>query len=183
MYSILICRSSIQKDYLSAIPVKALPNLDDLLIDVEGMTNEEIETKARDLYKELYTGAGKSGKLRAHDGEEVIFWADRFDHAFYNSSEWRQYSSEKNQLDKERIKRIKWIGEVIAGNVPNSECWEVSRATDNVNPQRLYIVKSKCYVVWLEPRANGGWKFSSAYVANYGQLRRYSSGKRKIWKK
>ena len=157
-------------------------DLGGLLLDLGGMGDDDIEALARDWYDRLYVTSGQCGFHTCHDGEEVVFWRDRFEHAFFTSSNWARYPDRKDRLARDRIERIRWIGEVIAGRVPGSACWEVPSPTGRRRPpNRLYLVSSERYVVWLEPRMRGGWKFSSAYVAQPRQLRNYCAGGRRIW--
>lgn len=157
-------------------------DLQALLLDLGGKGDGEIEATGREWYERLYITRGNCGFHECHDGEEVVFWRDRFEHAFFTSSNWARYPDRKDKLAVDRIARIRWIGEVIAGNVPKSACWEVPSPTGRRRPpNRLYVVSNECYVVWLEPRMRGGWKFSSAYAPQPRRLREYCAGGRRIW--
>ena len=46
---------------------------------------------------------------------------------------------------------------------------------------RLYVLLSESYVIWLEPRRSGGWKFSTAYKARLKNIQRYCSFGKRIW--
>ncbi len=61
-------------------------DLSDLTVSVDGLEIVEIEDIARRLYKEIYVTSGRYGICNTHDGEQVYFWEDRFEHAFYTSS-------------------------------------------------------------------------------------------------
>lgn len=158
-------------------------DLNSLLLDFSGKTLAEIEAIGRSEYEHLYITSRNFGVHKAHDGEDVFFWKDRFEHAFFTSSNWASFPDRKDKLDVDRIKRLKWIGPVVSGLVSGTICREVPGPTGRRHPpNRLYLVTKGCYVVWLEPRMNGGWKFSSAYVARYDQLRRYCQGGKVIWR-
>ena len=120
-----------------------------------------------------------------HDGERVIFHENRFDHAFFTSTRIEQYPDLKDRLDDSRVARLRWIGEVIAGRVPQSACWEViGRHGRPGIPNRLYVVYSH-YVVWLEPRDADKavpWKFSTAYQANPKYIRDKTKGGTCLWR-
>jgi hypothetical protein len=70
---------------------------------------------------------------------------------------------------------------MIAGNVADSECWHIPQ--EDGSTQRLYASFTKGYVVWLEPRDNGGWTFSTAYNVEREKIRVYVKirGTKKIW--
>ncbi|MFB2924267.1 hypothetical protein [Aerosakkonema funiforme] len=156
-------------------------DLDDLLLPLDDLDESQIEELGRNKYRELYLTPDKNfGIQQTHDGQDVFFWEDRFDHAFYTSSDKRRDTDQKDKLVVERIERICWIKEVIAGRVPGSECWEVPNRR-GWRTNRLYPVWSKSYLVWLELRDKGGWKFSSAYPVLAETLRTYCRGGKKIW--
>jgi hypothetical protein len=158
-------------------------DLSSLLLCLDGLTDSQIEAVAREWYAKLYITTSRGfGVLKSHDGDEVIFWRDRFEHAFFTTSDRIGHPDRKDVVARERIERIRWIRGVVAGNVAESACWEVPSPTGRRRPpNRLYIVSSEIYVVWLEPRISGGWKFSSAYTATAQNVRRYCQGGKKIW--
>lgn len=98
-------------------------DLNDLIVSIERLEVAEIEDIARRLYREIYVTSGRYGICKAHDGESVYFWEDRFEHAFYTSSNRIRYPDRKDKLDLERVKRIRWIKEIIAGQIPGTGCW------------------------------------------------------------
>lgn len=157
-----------------------------LLIDLSGLDDNEAELATLDKYAALYLDKGRApkrlGVRTTHDGEEVLFYEDRFPHAFSATVSW----CTKGAFDRTRGERVAWIGPVIAGEIDGTECWTVppkngGRRGPRRRPDRLYVVSSTGYVVWLSPRDEGGWKFSSAYVAGHGDIRRYHSYGRRIW--
>jgi hypothetical protein len=157
-------------------------DLDGLLLDVEGLSEEEIRRIGLEEYRRLYIAREKFGVHSAHDGDQVIFWLDRFDHAFYSTRNRSRDPFKKDCLAVERVERVRWIGRVIAGEVPDSACWEVmGEGGRRRPPNRLYVLPARYYVVWLEPRREGGWKFSSAYTTGTADLRRYCSWGKRVW--
>jgi hypothetical protein len=161
-------------------------HLGGLLEPLEGLSDEEIEERGERLYRELYLNRGRVGVHRAHDGEVVLFHEDRFEHAFFGTQQWRWHPERKETVDRERVRRIRWIGEVISGRVEGSEClegvWHLGR---EARRKRMYVVWDENYVVWLEPRRQGGWKFSTAYVASKELIRKYQGEGRMVsrWRK
>ncbi len=153
------------------------------LVDISKLELDEIDVLGRRLYNSIYITSEYYGEKRTHDGECVFFWKDRFEHAFYTSSNRAKHPDLKDKLAVERIERIKWIEKVIAGEVPGSACYKVqSKGGSKTNPNRLYVISEEKYVVWLEPRNDGGWKFSTAYTAQTEEFRRYCQTGKRIWK-
>lgn len=156
-------------------------DLESLLLDVQGLSGRELEKFARENYERLYINSGHCGIHKTHDGEDVVFWRDRFEHTFWTSSNRGRNPYAKDKLATDRIERMAWIGPLIAGNVPGSGCWEVAGEGRRIPPNRLYVAGEQSFIVWLEPRMKGGWKFSTAYCPPVQEIRRYCHGGRKIW--
>lgn len=161
-------------------------DLSKLLLNLSGLSSEEQEKLGREWYAKLYLTSGRFGIHQLHDGEQVIFHEDRFDHAFFTSSNWQKHPEKKDLLAQERIRRIQWIAAVIAGNVPNSACWDAPGPGGRIlQNNKLYVVYAPAYVVWLEPRAQQDkvqWKFSSAYDANPRYIRDRTKLATCIWR-
>jgi hypothetical protein len=121
--------------------------------------------------------------MKAHDDEDVFFRGDRFKHAFFTSWNRVGHPKDKSCLDADRITRIRWIEHVIAGRVESTACYK-AQGPGQAKPftNRLYVVSSELYVVWLEPRKERGWRFSSAYQASAQDIRRYCKNAKRIWK-
>ena len=155
--------------------------LQDLIIDFDSVPDDQLEEKGRKAYREHCLNRGRFGVHQCHDRQEVMFHEDRFRHAVYESTAPGQ-ETRHDTPDRIRLKRMRWIGEVVRGNVPGSECWEVlSRLGKGTAWKRLYIVWHERYVVWLEPKGENRWWFSSAYVRNAGLIREYCRDGTKIW--
>ena len=101
-------------------------DIDELLIDLKGLSDDEAEAKGKALYEEIYINKGNLGIHHCHDGEEVIFWKDQYKHAFYSSDNYRSNRFKKDKIARDRIERIYWIGKGIAGELPDTECWLVN---------------------------------------------------------
>lgn len=153
-------------------------NLDDLLLDLTGLDEHAVIELGEKTYREMYVGSGSYGIRQTHDGEDVRFWASRFRHAFCTANDFR-FSNDKECVDRPRVERVAWIGEVISGRVPNSACWLIRQ---NLT-KRLYTVVPKGYVVWLEYKGGKEWTFSTAYVTQPNKIHGYTRGERRIWKK
>lgn len=155
-------------------------NLRDLIYDQVRYNREQLLNLAENCWENIC-----SRRRTTHDNLEVVFHKDRFEHAFYTSSNRARRPHDKDIVDLKRIVRIRWILAVVSGNVRDSECWECpSKETGRRKPpDRLYIVWSEGYVVWLHPKADGGWRFSTAYCAPIAEIKKYCRGGTKIWKK
>jgi hypothetical protein len=157
-------------------------DLKSIIIPTQYLKTSEIELLGRQKYRELYLTQGKFGIHSTHDQQPVFFWEDRFNHAFFTSSDRARYPDRKDILAVERIERMAWIGKVISGQVPNTGCWEGPSPTGRRKPpNRFYLSSDFLYIIWLEPRYEGGWKFSTAYSALPPVIRKYCGQARKIW--
>jgi len=153
-----------------------------LLLDLSGLSGDQIEDLGRRKYAELYLSQGKEyGVHRTHDGEIVFFWENRFDHAFFTTSDRRCHQDRKDIIDPERVARVGWIGPLLRGEIPGSACWTIDQQDPGQrNPKRLYLIDSERYVIWLKRRNAGGWAFSSAYTALYTELHNYTRYGRRL---
>ena len=158
-------------------------NLSDLLVAIDGQSDAEVEAVGRGLYTSLYLNRGDFGLHQTHDGQVLIYFARAFDHAFFTTSDRRCHPERKDRLRRGSIERIRWIGEIVSGRVPGSACFEVPSPTGRERPpNRFYAIYTSPFVVWLEPRSKGGWKFSSAYPLSIEEIHKYSRGGRTAWK-
>ena len=155
--------------------------LAEILVDLSAVPDAELADTGKQLYAENYLNKGRVGEYLCHDQAIVLFHEERFGHAFYDKFDRWCYRKRTDVPSRERIERIRWIGEIIKGNVIGSECWEVLGPDGREPRNRLYIVWKELYVVWLEPRTAGGWRFSSAYVKQGGDIRKYCRKGNKIW--
>ena len=160
------------------------------LVDLSGLSDKDAEQLVFQKYVELYLDRGRPprriGIRKTHDGTNVKFGESRYDHAFYTFAESTSRKYAKDKFDRLRGERVAWIGPVVAGEIEGTECWigppkNGRRDVRSRAPNRFYIVPSERYNVWLEPTRDGGWWFSSAYVAGFGDIRRYCRIGRQIW--
>lgn len=160
-----------------------MAELEALLIDLAGKTQAEIEDIAWDAYRSLCDESHKARSLLTHDGRVVMFYEDRFEHAFFTSSNRARHPNWKDKLAVERVERIRWIREFIAGKAAGVECWETERLDGRLLPKmRIYLTWKPTYLVWLDELSDGfRFKFSSAYGPQTGDLRRYCKAGRKLW--
>jgi hypothetical protein len=154
----------------------------ELLEDVSGLSGGDLFEKGFSIYRDLYLAKGRVvGVEKTHDGHILLFHEDRFEHAFQTTSDRLCSPDRKDIVDAKRIARIRWIRPVVTGQVTSTACFEVPSPTGRSRPpNRLYVVESELYVVWLEPRTSGGWKFSSAYPATRDGVERYKRGGRTV---
>jgi hypothetical protein len=159
-------------------------DLESLLISLDGMALDEIELYARHLYRQAYLNKGHVGIHKTHDEHLLVFHGRTFDHAFYTTSDKLCHPERKDVLRKGSIERIRWIGALAAGEVPGSACFEVPSPTGRRRPpNRFYAVFETPFVVWLEPRTDGGWNFASAYPLSIEEIRKHQRGGRTVWKR
>jgi len=159
-------------------------DLNAIILDFSAVPDEELDPQGQAAYRFHYLNRGKYGIHTSHDGEEVIFHEDQFGHAFFDKPDKKSLIKRRDLPDERRLERMRWIGPLIRGEVAGSECWHVPSPTGRRRPpNRLYIAWNQLYVVWLEPRQLGGWKFSSAYdVVSARYIReKYCRGGGKIW--
>jgi len=156
-------------------------DLDDLVIDFLAIDKDEREAHSYEIYIQNCCGGGNSKSFELHDGESVTFFANQFNHAFFATKQNGPVLTSKMGLDIPRIERINWILPIIKGEISGTECWHIPREYTG-ELKRLYVVRSKLYVIWLEPRKRGGFKFSSAYKARNEQISVYQNQGTLFWK-
>ena len=156
-----------------------------LLLDLSGLSDEEAKIVTRREYINLYmdrqTRTCLIGVRITHDNQRVIFYEDRFEHAFSTSFERAYSQMKKDKFDRSRAARIRWIGQVIQGCIEGVEFCHVPTGSQRnhsgkIRTKRLYILGEENYLIWLEPRKENEWKFSSAYVANKAYIQRITRG-------
>lgn len=159
-----------------------------LLWPVAGLSDQELERTARELYRRYGSEPARYGKVVTHDGERVLFFTDEdtFVHAFFTAGEKHRRGWAKDVVDPRRIERIRWIVPVIGGLVDGTECFRVIDYAAYKKPapeKRLYVVRDERYVVWLIRRNDGGFRFRTAYVAGHADIDRYVHRQRKMWER
>ena len=118
-----------------------------LLIDLSETSDEEANRLVFEKYVELYldatTASCRVGVRETHDGEPVVFFEDRFDHAFFTSGQKTSRPYAKDRFDRRRGERVAWIGPVIAGTIEGSACYLLppkdGTRSSGQRPDRAYI--------------------------------------------
>jgi len=155
--------------------------LENLLLNLNGLSDEEAEVLGRNEYQALYLNRGKVGVMELYRGGEVIFHEDRYEHAFRSSPDRIRNPYSKAKVAKDRIERIRWIQAILQGRVPKTQCWLVPSQSGRRERDRLYVVWENKYIIWLMPRRDGGWKFSTAYNAATQDIKRYTQQGTQMW--
>jgi hypothetical protein len=156
--------------------------LEELLINLEGLSDEEAADLGWREYRAVYLNKGSVGVLPLYKGGEVYFHGeDRYDHAFRTSPDRIRNRFSKTEVARDRIERLRWIKAVIQGEVPNTQCWAVTPQSGLAGRDRLFIVLANKYVVRLVPRMDGGLKFATAYTATSQNIKRYTQGGTLMW--
>ena len=88
-----------------------LVDLKALLLDLTGRGDGGVEALGRAEYCRLYASGGR-GTVHCADGAEVVFFEDRFDHAFFTTSDRYRRQDAKNVIARDRVERVAWIGPV-----------------------------------------------------------------------
>lgn len=156
-------------------------DLNALLLPVEQYNRTQLQEFAKDFYCRHYCANWEYGVLDTHDQQEIAFYGNRFEHAFFTRRDWSK-SAKKDQLDPERVRRIAWIKPLVSGQIPGSACWLIPCADNPKRTRRLYVIEDECFLVWLETWSPEQWWFSSTYIALRGQLRKYCDGGARIWR-
>lgn len=154
-------------------------DLESLKVDLSGLSDEEAEQRGLDLFlSEFFEEGTFRGEFGLHDGQKVVVFQDRYEHAFKTSKDRSRRPYAKDEIARNRIERVRWIKPALQGKISGTECWLVP---DRRKKQRLYIIVDEQYLIWLEERKDGGWKFSSAYCVMRQDIQRYRSSGVKIW--
>jgi hypothetical protein len=159
-----------------------------LLLAVDGLTDDELEWKARTLYARDCVEPAKQRLVATHDGLRVVIYPDEadFTHAFFMAGEPHRRGWAKDVIDARRVARARWIIPVISGRVDGTQCFQVIDYGAYRKPppeKRLYVVRDERYVVWLIRRNAGDFRFKTAYVTGHGDIERYIRRQRKIWER
>lgn len=160
-----------------------MDELQQLLLKLDGLTEAEVEALGKQNYFAMCDESHQKKSIQTHDGHPVLFYRNRFEHAFFTSSDRARHRDWKDKLSVDRIARIHWIRRLVAGTIPGVECWDVDRLDGIAYPKmRVYLMWSPPYIVWLD-EIDGGYSFrySTAYPTLAKDLRNYTRTGRKIW--
>ena len=115
-------------------------------------------------YKKYYIEKYCKKGLQTFDGIDVTFHEDRFEHAFYESSD--KIHGNKDVFSKNRALRIDWIEYVLKN--PKAELhvgWDKKKKTYD-NSRRVAIITPEDYVVVIMLTGTKKAKFITAYYAD-----------------
>lgn len=149
-------------------------DLQRLITSLKGQTDAEIEKYGREYYAERFLDNARNGQRETHDGQVLYFWESRFNHSCF-------MSPDKVRIDRARVERLMWVLPIIEGKIADTECFTVANPYQGRPDNRLYIMFPEKFVVWLEPRDNGGWTYSTHYTAEMKEIRGYQRRGAKIW--
>lgn len=159
-------------------------DLNSLLLSFDGLSSEAAFEEGRKIYMEIFAVRGSRGRLFMEDGAEIVFYADRYDHAFRTSSDRARRAYSKSEVAIPRIERIRWIREILEGRVPNTECRHVPNESQKWEPPKHVVLAwDYSYIIWLNGLRDGAWRFSSAYPSTTEDMRRYTKISKTVWKK
>jgi len=149
------------------IAVQKLNDLRDLLISCTGMDEAELRAVAKRTFDDAFLDSALRGSKETHDGQEVVFYPDRFEHTYC-------MKADRSKINVERYQRIHWVLPMINGRVPNSQCW-LQKEIDC--EKRIYVCNRLGYIVFLRSRDTcDGWTFRTAFNADGGYLRKCVKG-------
>ncbi len=115
----------------------------------------------RQIFVDLYCDLNKP--IITFDGITVKFYADMFEHAFYESSNWKK--GDKSLFSYNRAEKIFWIKDALEDSSAILKTgWEKSTKSYNKS-RRVAIVKNN-YVVIIWIKNNKEAKFITAYEAD-----------------
>ncbi len=124
-------------------------------------------------YKEYYILNYCKQKIFTYSGIEVKFYEDQFEHAFFESKQYKK--RDKSIFSWERAKRMDWIKNVLLDS--NAELyvgWDRDKKKYNEN-RRVSIISEDNYVVILNIINNKKAKFITAYNASISNARKIRS--------
>ena len=117
-----------------------------------------------DEYKQYYVEKYCKKPIKTFDGIEVKFYEERFEHAFYESSD--KLHSSKDVFSKDRATRIDWIEYTLKN--PNAELhagWDKKKKQVD-RSRRVAFITPENYVVVIMLTGENKAKFVTAYYAD-----------------
>ena len=85
------------------------------LVDLSGLSDDDAYELGETLYSKTFLNqSARRGELLTHDGMPLIFWAERYDHAFKTSSDRIRRAHDKDKVARTRIERFHWILKLLA---------------------------------------------------------------------
>ena len=118
------------------------------------MTEEEL----RQLWKETY--CDPTNPIFTFDDVQVKFYEDMFDHAFYESDDWKK--KDKSILSHNRLEKMFWIKEALEDkDTIRKKGW--SRETKSYSDNRRVTLVKGDYMVVIRFTKQNEAKFVTAY--------------------
>ncbi len=145
------------------------------LVDLTGLSDDDAYELGETLYAETFLNqSDRRGELLTHDGMPLIFWWERYDHAFTTSSDRVRRAHDKDIVARTRIARFHWILKLLACVDDGIKCKQLSPPD---RWKRAYYSLEHGHIVWLEQaKMQGGrptaWKFSSSYNVPAEEIKR-----------
>ena len=115
-------------------------------------------------YREYFIDKYCNSEIYSYDGMRVRFYPDQFEHAFYESKNYKK--RDKSVFSYERAKRMPWIKYAL--NNEKTEVyigWDRDKKRYN-RDRRVTIITPENYVVVLNIIDNKNAKFITAYIAS-----------------
>lgn len=125
---------------------------------------ELLKLKTVEEYKKYFIDNYCSQEIYSHDGVQIKFYEDQFEHAFYESK--NRQKRDKSLFSEERAQRMQWIKEVLMNESAEMYVgWDRDKKRYNKN-RRISIITPENYVVVLNIIDEMNAKFITAYVAS-----------------
>ena len=120
--------------------------------------------KTVEEYKKFFIDNYCNKDIYCYDGMKVKFYEDQFEHAFYESKNYKK--RDKSIFSEERAQRIPWRKEVLMNeSIEIYVGWDRDKKQYNEN-RRISIITPENYVVVLNVIDKMKAKFITAYVAS-----------------
>lgn len=117
------------------------------------------EAELRQIWKNEY--CDKTKPVSTHDGIEVSFYEDMFDHCFFESADWKE--KDKSILSLNRLEKMLWIKATLKDETAlMKQGWDKSKKK-YVNNRRVNFVKDGYIVVISINRSLTKARFITAF--------------------
>ncbi|MEX0812540.1 MAG: hypothetical protein WD048_10025 [Chitinophagales bacterium] len=130
------------------------------------------EIELRLLWKDVYCNREKP--IKTFDGITVKFYEDMFDHAFYESENWKE--GDKSILSLNRCEKMLWIKDTLEDNEAKLKQGFDNKTKTYINNRRVALVKNN-YVVIIRFTKVRVAKFVTAFqIDNDKNLEKFLNG-------
>lgn len=127
--------------------------------------------KTEDEYRQIFeeTYCKHENPIITFDGIRVKFFPDMFDHAFFESADWKK--KDKSNFSVNRAENIYWIKDTLEDPNAILKAGYIKKSKSYTNSRRVAIVKGN-YIVVILINKKGYAKFITAYEAdkNIGKI-------------